>query len=388
MASDTDTIQGFTKAGLEQFNAKFHALVDDGKLANVVTLISRHGEIVNCDAYGVMDISATPHKPVQTDTIYRIASMTKPITSAAMMMLWEDGKWAFEDPVSKFIPEFEDLKVKQEDGELVPQTSPMNMKQLLSHTAGFGARWEYEDLRTGDLQDMVDFLAKQPLFFQPGKDWRYGPSIDLCGYIIQKLTGQYLDEFLVDRLFKPMGMVDSGYILPESKVERLVHTHKHEDGKLAPIDLEGSYNPSRPKFLGGGGGYMLSTVKDYWRFCQMILNGGEFEGKRYLKQSTVDMMHTNVLEPGVKISLRGPGLPGVGFGLGYAIDEDPSVLKTGLGINSFYWGGLYGTWFWIDPVNDMIVVGFINNTGSGLAGPAVVRYLSATLVYGAMKDSS
>ena len=169
VANHTDTIQGFSKESLAEFNTRFHALVDDGKLANVVTLIARHGEIVNCDAYGVLDVSATPPVPAQTDSIFRIASMTKPITAAAMMMLWEEGKWALEDPVFKFIPEFEDLKVRRDDGELVPQASPMTMKQLMSHSAGFGARSDYPDLRGGTLQDMIDFLAKQPLSVQPGK---------------------------------------------------------------------------------------------------------------------------------------------------------------------------------------------------------------------------
>lgn len=386
IAQSTDTIQGFAKEGLAEFNTQFHALVNDGKLANVVTLISRHGEIVNCDAHGVLDISATQPVPVKTDSIFRIASMTKPITSAAMMMLWEEGKWALEDPVAKFIPEFEGLKVRQDDGELVPQASPMTMKQLMSHSAGFGARGEYPDLRGGDLQDMIDFLAKQPLSFQPGKGWRYGPSVDIQGYIIQKLTGQQLDEFLEQRIFAPLGMVDSGYVLPASKVERLVSNHEYDDnGKLVAVGLSGTYNTSRPKFLGGGGGLMLSTVKDYWRFSQMILNGGEFEGKRYLEGSTVEMMHTDVLEPDVRLRLLDRDINGIGFGLGYAIVQDQAPTKTSQGHQSYFWGGLYGTWFWIDPVNDMIVIGFINNVGpSTQAGAALMRELSAKLVYKAM----
>jgi CubicO group peptidase (beta-lactamase class C family) len=183
----TNTIHGFTKASLTSFNNKLHALVDGGKLANVITLITRHVEIVDCDAYGVLDNSATPKVPVKTDTIFRIASMAKPITSVAMMMLWEEGKWAPEDAVSKYIPEFEGLKVKQ-DGSPVPQALPMTMKQLMSHSVGFGTRGAYPDLRGGDLQDMIDLLAKQPLSFQPGKAWRYGPSIGIVGYIIQKIT--------------------------------------------------------------------------------------------------------------------------------------------------------------------------------------------------------
>src|ERR1700761_5051123 len=171
-----DTVQGFSKDGLAAFNAQFHKMVDERKLANIVTLISRQGKIVNLDAYGVLDISADPPVEAKTDTIFRIASMTKPITGAAMMILWEEGKWKLDDPVAKHIPEFEGLKVKQEDGQLVPQNTPMIMAQLMSHTAGFGRASEYPDvdLRAGDLQDMINELAKRPLSYQPGKDWRYG----------------------------------------------------------------------------------------------------------------------------------------------------------------------------------------------------------------------
>jgi CubicO group peptidase (beta-lactamase class C family) len=388
-STDTDTIQGFTKDGLAEFNAQFHALVDDGKLANVVTLIARHGEIVNYDAYGVLNISATPPVPVKTDSIFRIASMAKPLTAAAMMMLWEQGKWALEDPVSKFIPEFEDLKVKQEDGKLVEQASPMTMKQLMSHSTGFGARWEYDGLRTGDLQDMIDSLAKLPLFLQPGRGWRYGPSVDIQGYIIEKINGQSFDEFIDHILLAPLGMVDSGYVLPESKVERLVSNHKFdENGKLVAVDLPGSYNASKPKFVGAGGGLMLSTAKDYWRFSQMILNGGEFEGKRYLRASTVEMMHTNVLEPDVKLRMLGRELNGLSFGLGFAIVEDPAAVPTSQGVHSYFWSGLYGTLFWIDPVNDLIVIGFLNQVSGVSPAGATVREVAAKAVYKALKESS
>jgi CubicO group peptidase (beta-lactamase class C family) len=386
-----DPIHVFTKEGLDEFNAQLHTLVDDGKLANVVTLIARHSEIINCDAYGVLDVSATPPIPVKTDSIFRIASMTKPITAAAMMMLWEEGKWALEDSVSKFIPEFDGLKVKQAEGELVPQASPMSMKQLMSHSAGFGSRWEYPDLRSGDLQDMIDLLAKQPLSFQPGRGWRYGPSVDIQGYIIKKITGKHVDDFIEERIFAPLGMVDSGWVLPASKADRLVNNHKYDDdGKLVAIGLQGTYNPSRPKFLGAGGGLMLSTIKDYWRFCQMILNGGTFDGKRYLKASTVEMMHTNALEPGVHLKLVREALPGLGFGLGYAIVIDPAAARTSLGPHSYFWAGLYGTFFWIDPVNDMIVIALINHTkeSSSLTGAPSVRELVAKLVYKMINESS
>jgi CubicO group peptidase (beta-lactamase class C family) len=388
--TDTDTIQGFTKDGLAEFNAQFHALVDDGKQANVVTLIARHGEIVNHDAYGVLDISATPQVPVKTDSIFRIASMAKPFTAAAMMMLWEQGKWALEDPVSKFIPEFEGLKVKQEDGELVEQASPMTMKQLMCHSAGFGSRPEYDDLRTGDLQDMIDSLAKLPLFLQPGTGWRYGPSVDIQGYIIEKITGRPFDEFLEHILLAPLGMVDTGYVLPESKLERLVSNHKtDENGKLVAVDLPGSYNTSRPKFVGAGGGLMLSTANDYWRFSQMILSGGEFEGKRYLKTSTVDMMHTNALGPDVKLRAFRRERTGLSFGLGFAIVEDPAAVPTSQGVHSYFWSGAYGTLFWIDPVNDLIVIVFLNQaSGVTPASIAGAREIAAKAVYKTLKESS
>jgi CubicO group peptidase (beta-lactamase class C family) len=387
--NSSDTVQGFS-SGLEKLNDKFHAMVDEGKLANIVTLVAHHGEIVHFDAYGVLNASAATPEPVKTNSIFRIASIAKPITASAMMMLFEEGKWSLDDPVSKFIPEFDGLKVKQEDGEIVPQASQMNMKQLMSHSAGFGARQEYPDLRLGSLQDMIDFLATQPLAFQPGKDWRYGPSVDIQGYIIQKLTGQSLDEFLEQKLFAPLGMVDSGYVVPESKVERLVSNHDtDENGKLIAVDLPGTYNTLTPKFIGGGGGLMVSTVKDYWRFSQMILNGGEFEGRRYLKASTVKLMCTNVLEPGVNAKLGSYTLPELGFGLGFAIVKDVPTKRTAHADQNCFWFGIFGTWFWIDPVNDMIAVGFVNTIyRPGQVGSFLLREIMARLIYGAMEGSS
>ena len=380
-----ETIHGFSRESLADFNAKLHALVDDGKLAGVVTLIARHGDIVNLDAHGVLDVSATPPSPLRTDTIFRIASMAKPITSAAMLMLWEEGRWALDDPVAKFIPEFADLQVQPFGSAPAPQESPMTMRQLMSHSAGFGSRTDYPDLRRGSLQDMIDYLAGRPLFFQPGKEWRYGPSIDVLGYILQKLTGRSIDEVLDERIFKPLGMVDSGHVLSPSKLERLVSNHKYDENiKLVAVDLPGSYNASRPKFLGGGGGLMLSTAKDYWRFSQMILNGGEFEGKRYLRASTVEMMHTNVLEPGVHPKLRGQSLDGLGFGLGYAIIHDMAGARTKMPAQSYWWLGIFGSWFWIDPVRDLIVIGLVNQLH---VIPALqARELSIKLVYEAMDE--
>lgn len=391
-ANSAETIQGFSKEGLAEFDVQFHKLVDDGKLANVVTLIARHGEIVHCDAYGVKDVSAPSPTPVKTDSIYRIASMLKPIMGAAMMMLWEEDKWTLEDPVSKFIPEFAELKVKieRDDGEteLVPQATPMKMKHLMSHTAGFRGRGEYtgvHDLRQGDLQDMINILATLPLDFQPGTDWRYGPSVDIQGYIIAKVTGQPLDDFLAERLFTPLGMVDTGFVLPASELHRLVSNHKDDGtGKLESVPLEGTYNAVRPKFIGGGMA-ILSTVTDYFRFSQMLLNGGEFEGKRYLKASTIELMRTSVLEPGVRLNIGPHVIDGLGFGLGVAIVEKQVKGMSSQKIGSYFWGGLFGTWFWIDPVQDVVAVGFINELDWSKRVP-FPREICAKWVYNALKE--
>jgi CubicO group peptidase (beta-lactamase class C family) len=389
IATAQATKQGFSREGLAAFNAHFHQLVDEKKLANVVTLVARHGEIVNLDAYGVMDTSATPTVPVKTNSIFRIASMTKPITGAAMMMLWEEGKWTLDDPVARHIPQFEGLKVRSKDGDPVAQNRPMTMAQLMSHSAGFGRAADYSDvnLRAGDLQDMIDVLAARPLSFQPGRDWRYGPSVDIQGYLVEKMSGMGLDEFFEQRLFAPLGMTDSAFWTDAAKAERVVRIHKYgEDGNIEAAG-DGRVNTSKPKFLAGGGG-LVSKIEDYWRFTQMILNEGEFGGRRYLRPETVRLMHTNVLEPDVNVTLYSPETRGLGFGMDFAIVQDPDAAKTSQGVQSFYWGGAFGTWFWIDPVNDMIVVGMIQNVAGSqtAAGNPAVREQSAQLVYAAMTD--
>jgi len=382
------TSEGFTKEGLKAFNEQFHKLVDDHKLANIVTLVSRFGKIVNLDAYGVLDISEEPKRPVKTDSIFRIASMTKPVTGVAMMILYEEGKWKLDDPVSKHIPEFEGLKVKEGDN-LVEQHSPMIMAQLMSHTAGFGRALDYADIdvRGGDLQDMINLLSKRPLSYQPGKDWRYGPSVDIQGYVIEKISGKGLDEFFEERIFAPLKMVDTGFYIDKSKSDRVSRIHKYgEDGNIKAAGPSNIFNTSKPKFLAGGGG-LVSKIEDYWRFCQMCLNGGELDGVRILQRSTLELMRTSVLEKGVNVTLYSPDTRGLGFGMDFAIIEDPVAAKTSQGIQSFYWGGAFGTWFWIDPINELIVIGFIQNVGGTTPdGAPLVREASARAIYAAMRD--
>jgi CubicO group peptidase (beta-lactamase class C family) len=258
----------------------------------------------------------------------------------------------------------------------------------MSHTAGFGGLADYAEanLRGGDLGGMIEILAKRPLAFQPGTEWRYGPSVDIQGYVIEQLSGQGLDAFLQERLFGPLGMVDTGFWVDPAKSARVVRIHKYDDGKIVAAGRENAFNTTKPAFLSGGGG-LVSTVGDYWRFAQMILNGGEFAGRRYLEAETVAMMHKSVLEPGVNVTLYSPETRGLGFGMDFGIIEDPIAAKTAQGAQSFYWGGAFGTWFWIDPINDMIVIGMIQNVGGTTPdGAPLMRELSARAVYAAMTD--
>jgi CubicO group peptidase (beta-lactamase class C family) len=377
---------GFSKAGLDALDKELQALVDAKKLAGVTTLVARHGKVVHVDTYGAAN--ATTGTPLKPDSIFRIASMTKPIAGVAMMQLYEQGKWKLEDPVAKYIPEFANLKVKKAGGGTEPMRSPMTMAQLMSHSAGFGVSAVYEsaDLAAGDLQGMIDKLKTLPLETQPGTAWDYGPSVNIQGYIIEKLSGQALDVYLDEHIFKPLGMIDTGFWMPPAKANRVVAVHTYENGKIV-AQPNARVVTSKPKFLSASGG-LMSTAADYWRFAQAVANGGELNGKRILKAETVKLMRTNVLKPGVKVDLYGPNMEGVGFGMDFAIIMDPKAAETPQGVNSFYWGGAFGTWFWIDPTHDLVFVGMIQNLNGSRpnAGTPPVRNISIAATYKALTD--
>jgi CubicO group peptidase (beta-lactamase class C family) len=382
----TPESQGFTKAGLDALNAEFHGLVDSQKLAGVTTLLARHGKVVHFDTYGKADLATGAD--LKPDSIFRIASMTKPTVGVAMMQLWEQGKWKMDDPVSKYIPEFTNLQVKKTGGGTEPMKSPMTMAQIMSHSAGFGVSAVYQGagLNSGDLQGMIDKLAKLPLETQPGTAWDYGPSVDIQGYIVQKLSGQSLDVYMQSHVFGPLGMVDTGFWQPPEKASRVVAINTYSEGKIVSSDPN-RVTTSKPNFLSGSGG-LTSTAKDYWRFAQAMGNGGVLDGKRVLKESTVRLMRTNVLQPGVKVDLYGPNQEGIGFGMDFAIVMDPKGTGTQQGLNSFYWGGAFGTWFWIDPTNDVVFVGMIQNVNGSQpnGGTPQTRPISYRLVYDALKQ--
>ena len=380
---------GMSKEGLAALDKSFHGLVDDGRLAGVTTLVARHGKVVHFDAYGVQDIATGA--PMKRDTIFRIASMTKPVTGVAMMILYEEGKWKLDDPVAKYIPEFADLKVKGPDGTLVPQTHPMTMAELMSHTAGFDVSGGYApDVtdRNQPLQAMIDKLAKLPLAVQPGADWRYGPSVNIQGYIVEKLSGKPLDAFFQQRIFAPLKMTDTGFAVPAASVSRVASIHSYNSAKKLIVPPNPVDPSVKPALLSGSGG-LLSTTEDYWRFSQMLLNNGELDGARILKPETVKLMRKNVLKDGVLVDLYGPSMQGVGFGMDFAVILDPAKAETPQGKDSYYCGGAFGTWFWIDPTNDLVFVGMIQNLNGSIPGRDTpeVRSISYPLVYGALTDA-
>jgi CubicO group peptidase (beta-lactamase class C family) len=379
--------QGVSSAGVRSLSEAMRELVDQQKLAGVTTLLARRGEVVHFEAYGKADTAeGTPLAP---DSIFRIASMTKPVTGVAMMQLYEQGKWRLDDPVAKHIPEFVNLKVKRADGGTEPQRSPMTMAQLMSHSAGFGVSAIYGDLglRDGDLADMIEKLASRPLETQPGTAWDYGPSVDIQGYVVEKLSGESLDAYFAKNIFEPLGMADTGFWVPEQKASRVVAVHSYDAEGRVQTARPNEVRTSKPKFLSGSGG-LLSTAQDYWKFAQAVANGGALAGRRILAPETVELMRTNVLAEGVAVDLYGPGQSGLGFGLDFAIVMDPEASGTPLGRGSYYWGGAFGTWFWIDPTNDLVFVGMIQNQGGSRPdqGTPPVRSLAYEATYGALTD--
>ena len=384
---------GLSQERLERLSSAMQGLVDDGQLAGITTMISRQGKIAHFGTFGQQNIEADI--PMAEDTIFRIYSMTKPITGVALMMLYEEGKFRISDPVEKYIPEFKGLEVAAGEGPDGPITEPANhsmtIRELMSHTAGLSyglfSRSQVDTMYTeanvldsnSTLQDMIDKLAKIPLRQQPGSRWHYSVAVDVQGYLVEVLSGQPFDQFLQERIFDPLGMVDTGFHVPADKADRFAEVYAYaEDGSLfAQEGFGGSRSYLEPAVFFSGGGGLVSTTMDYMRFCQMLLNGGELDGVRILSPLTVDMMHRNWLPADV-----GTMSPGTGFGLDFAVVLDP-VEADGVSKGEYYWGGAAGTWFWIDPKEDLVFVGMIQQFGNGRPD---VRSLSRRLTYQAVVD--
>jgi CubicO group peptidase (beta-lactamase class C family) len=386
---------GMSSERLARLSDGMQSLVQQGRLAGVVTMVARHGKVVEFEAAGKRDIAAG--LPMQKDSIFRIYSMSKPITGVAMMMLFEEGKWQLNDPVAKYIPEFAGLKVYSTDpsGNVVlkDQAHPMTMRELMSHTAGFTygffsttpvdkLQLQADVLNIDNtLDELIHRVAKLPLNAQPGSEWHYSISVDIQGYIVQKLSGMPFDEFLQKRIFKPLNMVDTAFYVPADKLKRFVELYDYDqEGKFRVLKGGLNHDFSAKPALSSGGGGLVSTATDYMRFCQMLLNGGQLDGVRLLAPRSVELMRTNVLTPSLSTFA-----PGSGFGLDFAVIGDVVAAGGYYGKGTYFWGGAAGTWFWIDPSDDLIVVGMIQQMGAmdaatGFAVPDV-RGLSHAYVY-------
>jgi CubicO group peptidase (beta-lactamase class C family) len=394
---------GFSSERLERLHAAIQEEIDQKHLAGAVTILARHGKIVDYRTYGMRDNAAAT--PMTKDTIFRDYSMTKPVTGVAMMILYEEGKWLPSDPISKYIPEFAHLKVFNgfdATGKMLladPDHAP-TMHELMTHTAGFtyGSADTPVDKMVHDLnldhaqslQDRIDLLAKAPLLYQPGTRWVYSPSMDIQGYIVEKLSGQSLPDFMRDHIFTPLGMSDAGFFVPADKRARFATGYHEADGQLVAeattngIPDDYATQPTNPS----GGGGLVSTAEDYYRFAQMLLNGGELGETRILAPATARLMTSNHLPAALLTGQFGIGQhimrPGFGYGYDCAVVFDPPLADLSDGKGTFFWDGAAGTWFWIDPTNDVVFIGMIQR----LLGPASpnLEYESRPIVYQALVD--
>lgn len=405
--------EGFSTPKLAALNDAMHHAVDQGEVAGIMVMVARHGKVVDFDAYGKKSIAAGT--PMTRDTIFRMYSQTKPLTAAAMMILAEQGKWKLDEPVTDFIPGFSKLKVMtglDAGGQpvLVDPTHPPTMRELMTHSAGFGYGLRSDDyvdkqfqtqgvLRSNGLQEMVDKIATIPLLYQPGTRWSYSAAPDIQGYIVQKLSGQTFGDFLHTHLFAPLGMNDTGFIVPADKASRLAAVYvKNEQTGNKLFELTPQFSAyvqdfTKPPLMESGGGGSVSTIDDYARFCQMILNHGELNGVRVLSPASVTQIETDALEPTVvpdpqptgrlAMSIGGEAL---GFGMNVMVFKDPAKIGSPVGTGTITWGGAAGTWFWIDPKNDLFFLGMIQRFGGGNAGMETLILPSQSLTYSALVD--
>jgi CubicO group peptidase (beta-lactamase class C family) len=373
---------GLSSEGLRRVDQHLHSrYIEPGKIAGALTLVARRGEIAWLSPLGRMDRERK--KPMRDDTIVRIYSMTKPITSVALLMLHERGALALADPVHRYIPAWEDLRVyrygRYPNFMTEPAARPMTIRDLLTHTSGLSYHImdrtpldeAYRQLGIcgpeGTLRDMVEKLATLPLEFSPGTRWGYSVANDVIGYLVELLSGQRFDEYLRTQIFEPLGMVDTGFTVPPDKLARFAANYVRLPGSteatLADDPADSPY--ARPvTFLSGGGG-LVSTAADYFRFAEMLRRGGELEGKRILGPRTIAYMTRNHLPDGQDLaSLATPGsfsetrYEGVGYGLGVAVITDPVRAQVLTSAGEYGWGGLASTVFWVNPAEDLVVIFF------------------------------
>lgn len=401
---------GFDPARLGELDKALAGAVARGDVPGLTYLLVRHGKVAAFNSFG----QASPARGMAQDnqTIFRIFSMTKPITGVAMMMLYEQGKWKLDDPISKFLPEMANLRViAGVDAAGKPITVPARraptMRELMSHTAGFGygllGRNPVDDMfrargvnGSKNLAEVAAKVAQIPLKFQPGEGWDYSIAVDLQARVVEVITGENYGAYLQRRVLGPLGMKDTAFYVPADKAGRFADLYglNPKSGKIVPLppSFAPNFDFSDPNRQQSGGGGLVSTASDYGRFCQMILGGGKLGKIRLLRPQTIALMGRDVLPAGVVPDnglVAGMGTtsfgfgPGVGFGLDFMVINDPQRAGLPVGKGTLSWGGAAGTWFWIDPENDLYFIGMIQRMG-GSAGMTDLPGLSQRLVYQAM----
>lgn len=398
---------GFDSQRLKKLDAAMAKAVADGRVVGMTTLLARHGKVVAFQTHGKK--SAATGQPMTKDALFRIYSMTKPITGVAMMILFEEGRWRLDDPVSKHIPELKDLRVwKGTDDKGQPVTEAVarepTMRELMSHTAGFAYGLadkhpvdrmfrDQQVLRANGLAEMTGKVAKIPLMFPPGERWNYSIAVDLQGYAVERMSGQTLGQFFESRIFKPLKMHDTAFMVAPDKTARLAAVYGIDPKTKQLAEADPTQNPdvqdfTKPPAMESGGGGLVSTTTDYARFAQMLVNGGELDGARILSPASVELMGTNVIPRSALVTSNGSTSSffneAVGFGLDVAVVNDPRKAGSLEGQGTMSWGGAAGTWFWADPANDVVFVGMIQRYGG--TGGEDLGTLSRTLVYQALVD--
>jgi len=369
---------GLSAARLARISAWMKGWVDSGKLPGLLVAVMRKGELAFAETYGKADVER--NKPVRPDTIYRIYSMTKPLTSTAIMMLYEEGRFQLDNPISRFIPAFANSRVcvggSRGKLDTVPAERDITFRDLLSHTSGLtygfmeatpvDALYRSKNgidfqTATTSLKEVVEKLATFPLIAQPGKAWNYSVSTDVLGYLVEVISGQPFEKYLVEKVIKPLGMVDTDFFVPDSKHDRFSANYQAgAGGKLEVIDDPTKSRYLKPRTVNSGGGGLVSTASDYLRFCKFMLNKGQLDGVRLLGRKTVELMTMNHL----KGDMADMGTPrwsestaeGIGFGLGFSVTLDPAKAHIVGTRGEYSWGGAASTTFWCDPVEDMAVV--------------------------------
>jgi CubicO group peptidase (beta-lactamase class C family) len=398
---------GFDPGRLARVDAHFARYVDDGLLAGWQLAVTRRGEVVHASTYGHRDLESGA--PVLPDTLWRIYSMTKPITSVAAMLLWEEGRFELTDEIGRWLPEFADVRVYQKGSALqpftVPAVEPIRVWHLLTHTSGL----TYGFLRTSvvdamyraaghdvhapaevDLATACATWARLPLLFQPGTAWGYSVSTDVLGRLVEVVSGQPLDEFVAERVLGPLGMTDTRWWVDNGEAPRLaaLYVPHPRTGKAMRYDEFGKRALEKPALLAGGGG-LVSTAADYHRFTQMLLRGGELDGVRLLGTRTVRFMTRNHLPGGQDLGRLSTGgfaettFDGVGFGLGVAVVLDPIPARLPHNAGQYYWGGAASTAFWVDPAEELTVLFFTQLMPSATYP---IRPQLRQLVYAALVD--